>query len=162
LQLLVNLVLGSQLQPKRSLSYSKDASISKETCKLLTSNTLSDIYVAPFCYLRILGSNALGSLVNEGRAMLLIHPHELFIPALVLSLLILFFPNDVLGAGTPIPMKLKKASKNIALGTVNIDVTTKIKLIFKHILPNTLGVIVVTSMFTVPNAIFFEALCWNK
>ena len=34
------------------------ASISKETCKLLTSNTLSDIYVAPFCYLRILGSNA--------------------------------------------------------------------------------------------------------
>lgn len=34
---------------------------------------------------------SLGSLVNEGRAMLLIHPHELFIPALVLSLLILFF-----------------------------------------------------------------------
>ena len=40
-------------------------------------------------------------------------------------------PNDVLGAGTPIPMKLKKASKNIALGTVNIDVTT--------ITPNVLG-----------------------
>ncbi|HAR6069945.1 TPA: ABC transporter permease [Staphylococcus pseudintermedius] len=34
---------------------------------------------------------SLGSLVNEGRAMLLIHPHELFIPAVVLSLLILFF-----------------------------------------------------------------------
>ncbi|WP_210127814.1 oligopeptide ABC transporter permease [Staphylococcus sp. GDX8P114P-2] len=34
---------------------------------------------------------SLGSLVNDGRAMLLIHPHELFIPALVLSLLILFF-----------------------------------------------------------------------
>ncbi|UQW82791.1 ABC transporter permease [Staphylococcus edaphicus] len=34
---------------------------------------------------------SLGSLVNEGRAMLLIHPHELFIPALILSLLILFF-----------------------------------------------------------------------
>lgn len=34
---------------------------------------------------------SLGSLVNDGRAMLLIHPHELFIPATVLSLLILFF-----------------------------------------------------------------------
>ncbi|MDQ7113449.1 oligopeptide ABC transporter permease [Staphylococcus simulans] len=34
---------------------------------------------------------SLGSLVNDGRAMLLIHPHELFIPALILSLLILFF-----------------------------------------------------------------------
>ncbi|HHU6751360.1 TPA: oligopeptide ABC transporter permease [Staphylococcus pseudintermedius] len=34
---------------------------------------------------------SLGSLVNDGRAMLLIHPHELFIPAVVLSLLILFF-----------------------------------------------------------------------
>lgn len=31
------------------------------------------------------------------------------------------------------------------------------KLIFKHILPNTLGPIIVTSMFTVPSAIFFEA-----
>ena len=34
---------------------------------------------------------SLGSLVNDGRAMLLIHPHELFIPATILSLLILFF-----------------------------------------------------------------------
>ena len=34
---------------------------------------------------------------------------------------------------------------------------SKFKLIFKHILPNTLGAIVVTSMFTVPSAIFFEA-----
>ncbi|EKU48079.1 oligopeptide ABC transporter permease [Staphylococcus massiliensis] len=34
---------------------------------------------------------------------------------------------------------------------------SKGKLIFKHILPNTLGAIIVTSMFTVPNAIFFEA-----
>jgi oligopeptide transport system permease protein len=34
---------------------------------------------------------SLGSLVNDGRAMLLIHPHELFIPAIILSLLILFF-----------------------------------------------------------------------
>lgn len=40
-------------------------------------------------------------------------------------------PNDVLGAGTPIPIKLKNASKNIALGTVNIEVTT--------ITPNVLG-----------------------
>ncbi|MGJ0277157.1 ABC transporter permease, partial [Streptococcus pyogenes] len=28
---------------------------------------------------------SLGSLVNDGRAMLLIHPHELFIPATILS-----------------------------------------------------------------------------
>ena len=34
---------------------------------------------------------------------------------------------------------------------------SKVNLIFKHILPNTLGAIVVTSMFTVPSAIFFEA-----
>ncbi|MCE5037667.1 oligopeptide ABC transporter permease [Staphylococcus auricularis] len=34
---------------------------------------------------------SLGSLVNDGRQMLLIHPHELFIPATILSLLILFF-----------------------------------------------------------------------
>ena len=34
---------------------------------------------------------------------------------------------------------------------------SKFKLIFKHILPNTLGAIVVTSVFTVPSAIFFEA-----
>ncbi|MCG3401610.1 ABC transporter permease [Staphylococcus massiliensis] len=34
---------------------------------------------------------SLGSLVNDGRQLLLIHPHELFIPAVVLSLLILFF-----------------------------------------------------------------------
>lgn len=32
-------------------------------------------------------------------------------------------PNDVLGAGTPIPIKLKNASKKIAFGTVNIEVT---------------------------------------
>ena len=34
---------------------------------------------------------SLGSLVNDGRAMLLIHPHELFIPATILSLLIFIF-----------------------------------------------------------------------
>lgn len=34
---------------------------------------------------------SLGSLVNDGKSMLLIYPHELFIPATVLSLLILFF-----------------------------------------------------------------------
>src|SRR5699024_9701288 len=33
-------------------------------------------------------------------------------------------PSDVLGAGTPIPIKLRNASKKIAFGTVNIDVTT--------------------------------------
>ncbi|HEI6658148.1 TPA: ABC transporter permease [Staphylococcus aureus] len=34
---------------------------------------------------------SLGSLVNDGKSMLLIYPHELFIPATILSLLILFF-----------------------------------------------------------------------
>ncbi|HGO4085655.1 TPA: oligopeptide ABC transporter permease [Staphylococcus aureus] len=34
---------------------------------------------------------------------------------------------------------------------------SNLRLIFKHILPNTLGAIIVTSMFTVPSAIFFEA-----
>lgn len=35
--------------------------------------------------------------------------------------------------------------------------TSNLRLIFKYILPNTLGAIIVTSMFTVPSAIFFEA-----
>ena len=39
--------------------------------------------------------------------------------------------QEMFEAGTPIPMKLKNASKKIALGTVNIDVTT--------IAPNVLG-----------------------
>ncbi|MCG3401604.1 ABC transporter permease [Staphylococcus massiliensis] len=34
---------------------------------------------------------SLGSLVNHGRKFLLIYPHQLFIPAIILSLLILFF-----------------------------------------------------------------------
>ncbi len=33
---------------------------------------------------------------------------------------------------------------------------SKFKLIFKHILPKSLGAIVVTSMFTVPSAIFLK------
>lgn len=51
-------------------------------------------------------------------------------------------------------LKLKNQEFVLASKTLG---ASKIKLIFKHILPNTLGVIVVTSMFTVPNAIFFEA-----
>ncbi|SUM78159.1 peptide ABC transporter permease [Staphylococcus saprophyticus] len=51
-------------------------------------------------------------------------------------------------------LKLKNQEFILASKTLG---ASKIKLIFKHILPNTLGVIVVTSMFTVPNAIFFEA-----
>ncbi|HET7629719.1 MAG TPA: oligopeptide ABC transporter permease [Bacillales bacterium] len=31
------------------------------------------------------------------------------------------------------------------------------RIIFKHLVPNTLGQIIITSMFTIPNAIFFEA-----
>ncbi|HDB8827080.1 TPA: ABC transporter permease [Staphylococcus aureus] len=46
-------------------------------------------------------------------------------------------------------LEFVQASK--ALGASNL------RLIFKHILPNTLGAIIVTSMFTVPSAIFFEA-----
>ncbi|MDW4231179.1 ABC transporter permease [Staphylococcus saprophyticus] len=51
---------------------------------------------------------------------------------------------------------LKLKNKEFVLASKTLG-ASKIKLIFKHILPNTLGVIVVTSMFTVPNAIFFEA-----
>lgn len=51
-------------------------------------------------------------------------------------------------------LKLKNQEFVLASKTLG---SSKFKLIFKHILPNTLGVIVVTSMFTVPNAIFFEA-----
>ena len=42
-------------------------------------------------------------------------------------------PSDVFGAGTPIPIKLKNASKKIALGTVNIDVTTMAPSVFGKI-----------------------------
>src|SRR5699024_6714117 len=51
-------------------------------------------------------------------------------------------------------LKLKEQEFVLASQTLG---ASKLKLIFKHILPNTLGVIVVRSMFTVPNAIFFEA-----
>ncbi|MGC8171590.1 oligopeptide ABC transporter permease [Staphylococcus equorum] len=51
---------------------------------------------------------------------------------------------------------LKLKTQEFVLASTTLG-ASKLKLIFKHILPNTLGVIVVTSMFTVPNAIFFEA-----
>ncbi|MCD8905402.1 ABC transporter permease [Staphylococcus chromogenes] len=51
-------------------------------------------------------------------------------------------------------LKLKNQEFVLASRTLG---TSNLKLIFKHILPNTLGAIIVTSMFTVPNAIFFEA-----
>ena len=40
---------------------------------------------------------------------------------------------------------------------------SNLRLIFKHILPNTLGAIIVTSMFTVPSAIFLKPFkfYWN-
>ena len=49
-------------------------------------------------------------------------------------------------------LKLKSQEFVMASRTLG---ASKFKLIFKHILPNTLGAIVVTSMFTVPSAIFF-------
>ena len=51
-------------------------------------------------------------------------------------------------------LKLKNQEFVMASRTLG---ASKFNLIFKHILPNTLGAIVVTSMFTVPSAIFFEA-----
>lgn len=51
-------------------------------------------------------------------------------------------------------LKLKEQEFVMASRTLGVSNT---KLIFKHILPNTLGPIIVTSMFTVPSAIFFEA-----
>lgn len=51
-------------------------------------------------------------------------------------------------------LKLKNQEFVLASRTLG---TSNMKQIFKHILPNALGPIVVTSMFTVPNAIFFEA-----
>ena len=48
-------------------------------------------------------------------------------------------------------LKLKSQEFVMASRTLG---ASKFKLIFKHILPNTLGAIVVTSMFTVPSAIF--------
>ncbi|WP_214269770.1 oligopeptide ABC transporter permease [Mammaliicoccus lentus] len=51
-------------------------------------------------------------------------------------------------------LKLKEQEFVMASRTLGVS---NYKLIFKHILPNTLGPIIVTSMFTVPSAIFFEA-----
>lgn len=51
-------------------------------------------------------------------------------------------------------LKLKEQEFVMASRTLGVSNS---KLIFKHILPNTLGPIIVTSMFTVPSAIFFEA-----
>ena len=50
--------------------------------------------------------------------------------------------------------KIEKSKFVLASQTLG---ASKFKLIFKHILPNTLGAIVVTSMFTVPSAIFSKA-----
>ncbi|CAG7914278.1 oligopeptide ABC transporter permease [Mammaliicoccus sciuri] len=51
-------------------------------------------------------------------------------------------------------LKIKEQEFVMASRTLGVS---NFKLIFKHILPNTLGPIIVTSMFTVPSAIFFEA-----
>ena len=53
-------------------------------------------------------------------------------------------------------MNFKTKSQEFVMASRTLG-ASKFKLIFKHILPNTLGAIVVTSMFTVPSAIFFEA-----
>lgn len=51
-------------------------------------------------------------------------------------------------------LKLKEQEFVLASRTLG---TSNTSLIFKHILPNTLGPIIVTAMFTIPSAIFFEA-----
>ncbi|GGA98897.1 hypothetical protein GCM10007190_03620 [Macrococcus hajekii] len=51
-------------------------------------------------------------------------------------------------------LKLKSQEYVMASKTLG---ATNWSLIFKHILPNTLGPIIVTAMFSVPSAIFFEA-----
>ncbi|AYU55104.1 oligopeptide ABC transporter permease [Staphylococcus debuckii] len=51
-------------------------------------------------------------------------------------------------------MKLKNEEFVLAARSLGVS---NLKIIFKHILPNATGAIIVTSMFTVPSAIFFEA-----
>lgn len=51
-------------------------------------------------------------------------------------------------------LKLKGQEYVMASRTLG---ASNMSLIFKHILPNTLGPIIVTAMFTIPGAIFFEA-----
>ena len=64
-------------------------------------------------------------------------------------------------SGTWRIFKIEKSKFVLASQTLG---ASKFKLIFKHILPNTLGAIVVTSMFTVPSAIFSKhfKLYWNR
>ena len=67
---------------------------------------------------------SLGSLVNDGRAMLLIHPHELFIPATVLSLLILFFylfSDGLRDAFDPKMRKITKEAKSMSERVLEVN-----------------------------------------
>jgi oligopeptide transport system permease protein len=51
-------------------------------------------------------------------------------------------------------LKLKNQEFVLAARTLGASST---RLIFKHLIPNTLGAIIITLMFTIPSAIFFEA-----
>ena len=51
-------------------------------------------------------------------------------------------------------LKLKNQEVVLAARTLGASST---RLIFKHLIPNTLGAIIITLMFTIPSAIFFEA-----
>ena len=51
-------------------------------------------------------------------------------------------------------LKLKNQEFVLAARTLGASST---RLIFKHLIPNTLGAIIITLMFTIPAAIFFEA-----
>ena len=51
-------------------------------------------------------------------------------------------------------LKLKNQEFVLAARTLG---ASSMRLIFKHLIPNTLGAIIITLMFTIPSAIFFEA-----
>ncbi|MEW9501599.1 oligopeptide ABC transporter permease [Jeotgalibacillus marinus] len=51
---------------------------------------------------------------------------------------------------------LKLKNEEFALASKTLG-ATNIRIIFKHLMPNMVGVIIINTMFTIPNAIFFEA-----
>lgn len=51
-------------------------------------------------------------------------------------------------------MKLKEQEYVLAARTLGLS---NFKIIFKHMLPNLTGVMIINTMFTIPSAIFFEA-----
>ncbi|WP_327063173.1 oligopeptide ABC transporter permease [Jeotgalibacillus soli] len=51
---------------------------------------------------------------------------------------------------------LKMKNQEFALASKTLG-ATDLRIIFRHLLPNMVGVIIINTMFTIPNAIFFEA-----